>query len=55
MALAAPAMEDASCRRRKDLLMVKIGKVADWLGIGAPLLDAEITDVASIENAGPGS
>ncbi|HWZ01501.1 MAG TPA: UDP-3-O-(3-hydroxymyristoyl)glucosamine N-acyltransferase [Edaphobacter sp.] len=35
--------------------MVKIGKVADWLGIGAPLLDAEITDVASIENAGPGS
>ena len=35
--------------------MVKIGKVADWLGIGAPLLDGEITDVASIENAGPGS
>src|SRR5580704_4543945 len=55
MALAASAMEDASCRRRKDLLMVKIGKVADWLGIGAPLLDGEITEVASIENAGPGS
>jgi UDP-3-O-[3-hydroxymyristoyl] glucosamine N-acyltransferase len=35
--------------------MVKIGKVADWLGVSAPLLDAEITEVASIENAEPGS
>ncbi|MCU1249125.1 MAG: UDP-3-O-(3-hydroxymyristoyl)glucosamine N-acyltransferase [Edaphobacter sp.] len=35
--------------------MVKIGKVADWLGVSAPLLDEEITEVASIENAGPGS
>jgi UDP-3-O-[3-hydroxymyristoyl] glucosamine N-acyltransferase len=36
-------------------MMVKIGKVADWLGVSAPLLDGEITEVASIENAGPGS
>jgi len=35
--------------------MVKVGKVADWLGVSAPLLDGEITEVASIENAGPGS
>jgi len=35
--------------------MVKIGKVADWLGVSAPLLDAEITEVAGIENAEPGS
>jgi UDP-3-O-[3-hydroxymyristoyl] glucosamine N-acyltransferase len=35
--------------------MVKVGKVADWLGVSAPLLDAEITEVASIENAEPGS
>jgi UDP-3-O-[3-hydroxymyristoyl] glucosamine N-acyltransferase len=48
-------MEDASSRRRRDLLMAKIGKVADWLGVGAPLLDGEITEVASIENAGAGS
>jgi UDP-3-O-[3-hydroxymyristoyl] glucosamine N-acyltransferase len=35
--------------------MVNIGKVADWLGVSAPLLEAEITEVASIEAAGPGS
>ena len=35
--------------------MVKIGKVADWLGVSAPLLDAEIAEVASMEAAGPGS
>jgi UDP-3-O-[3-hydroxymyristoyl] glucosamine N-acyltransferase len=35
--------------------MVKIGKVADWLGVSAPLLDSEITEVASIETAGPAS
>jgi UDP-3-O-[3-hydroxymyristoyl] glucosamine N-acyltransferase len=34
--------------------MVTIGKVADWLGVSAPLLDGEITQVASIEDAGPG-
>src|SRR3982074_1350349 len=55
MALVAPAVEDAASGRRGDLLMVKIGKVADWLGVSAPLLDEEITEVASIENAGPGS
>jgi UDP-3-O-[3-hydroxymyristoyl] glucosamine N-acyltransferase len=35
--------------------MAKIGKVADWLGVSAPLLDGEITEVAGIEDAGPGS
>ncbi len=35
--------------------MVNIGKVADWLGVSAPLLDAVITEVAAIEGAGPGS
>lgn len=35
--------------------MARIGKVADWLGVSAPLLDGEITEVASIESAGPGS
>jgi UDP-3-O-[3-hydroxymyristoyl] glucosamine N-acyltransferase len=55
MAVAAPALEDAASGRRGDLLMVKIGKVADWLGVSAPLLDAEIREVASMEAAGPGS
>lgn len=35
--------------------MVKIGKVADWLGVSAPLLEGEIREVASVEAAGPGS
>ena len=35
--------------------MATIGKVADWLGVSAPLLEEEITEVASIETAGPGS
>jgi UDP-3-O-[3-hydroxymyristoyl] glucosamine N-acyltransferase len=48
-------MEDAASGRRGDLLMAKIGKVADWLGVSAPLLEGEITEVASIEDAGPGS
>jgi UDP-3-O-[3-hydroxymyristoyl] glucosamine N-acyltransferase len=55
MALVASAVEDATSGRRGDLLMVKVGKVADWLGVSAPLLDAEIAEVASIENAEPGS
>src|SRR5881398_2872869 len=42
-------------RRRGVISMAKIGKVADWLGVSAPLLDEEITEVASIETAGPGS
>jgi UDP-3-O-[3-hydroxymyristoyl] glucosamine N-acyltransferase len=35
--------------------MAKIGKVADWLGVSAPLLEGEVREVASIEGAGPGS
>jgi len=35
--------------------MVRIGKVADWLGVSAPLLEAEIAEVASLEAAGPRS
>ena len=35
--------------------MAKIGKVADWLGVSAPLLEEEVTEVASIQDAGPGS
>jgi UDP-3-O-[3-hydroxymyristoyl] glucosamine N-acyltransferase len=29
-----------------------MGKVADWIGVSAPLLDIEITEVSSIEDAG---
>ncbi len=32
-----------------------MSKVADWIGVSAPLLDVEITEVSSIEGAGPGS
>jgi UDP-3-O-[3-hydroxymyristoyl] glucosamine N-acyltransferase len=32
-----------------------MSKVADWIGVSAPLLDVAITDVSSIEGAGPGS
>ncbi len=35
--------------------MARIGKVADWLGVSAPLVDGEITEVAGIDRAGPGS
>jgi UDP-3-O-[3-hydroxymyristoyl] glucosamine N-acyltransferase len=35
--------------------MARMGKVADWLGVSAPLLDGDITEVAGIEAAGPGS
>lgn len=35
--------------------MVTLGKVADWIGVSAPLLDGEITEVSSIESAGKGS
>jgi UDP-3-O-[3-hydroxymyristoyl] glucosamine N-acyltransferase len=35
--------------------MVKMGKVADWIGVSAPLLDVEITEVSKIESAGSGS
>jgi UDP-3-O-[3-hydroxymyristoyl] glucosamine N-acyltransferase len=48
-------MEDAAGRRGGDLLMASLGKVADWLGVSAPLLDGEIAEVASIEGAGASS
>jgi len=35
--------------------MVKMGKIADWIGVSAPLLDGEITEVSNIEGAGAGS
>ena len=35
--------------------MTKMGKVADWIGVSAPLVDGEISEVASIEAAGLGS
>ncbi|MGH9597222.1 MAG: UDP-3-O-(3-hydroxymyristoyl)glucosamine N-acyltransferase [Edaphobacter sp.] len=35
--------------------MVKISKIADWLGVSAPLQEVEIAEVASLEGAGPRS
>lgn len=35
--------------------MVSMGKVADWLGVSAPLLDGDISEVSAIEGAGPWS
>jgi len=35
--------------------MAKMSKVADWIGVGAPLLDVEIAEVSSIEGAGSSS
>jgi UDP-3-O-[3-hydroxymyristoyl] glucosamine N-acyltransferase len=35
--------------------MANMSKVADWLGLSAPLLDVEIADVANIDVAGPRS
>jgi UDP-3-O-[3-hydroxymyristoyl] glucosamine N-acyltransferase len=34
---------------------ISMSKVADWLGVSAPLLDVEITEVSNIEGAGAGS
>jgi UDP-3-O-[3-hydroxymyristoyl] glucosamine N-acyltransferase len=34
---------------------ISMSKVADWIGVSAPLLDVEITEVSSIEGAGAGS
>jgi UDP-3-O-[3-hydroxymyristoyl] glucosamine N-acyltransferase len=45
-------MEDPAHGRRRDLLMAKMSKVADWIGVSVPLLDVEITEVSSIEGAG---
>jgi UDP-3-O-[3-hydroxymyristoyl] glucosamine N-acyltransferase len=53
--LDASALEDAAAGRGRNLLMVKMGKIADWIGVGAPLLDVEITEVSNIEGAGSGS
>jgi UDP-3-O-[3-hydroxymyristoyl] glucosamine N-acyltransferase len=35
--------------------MITMGKIADWIGVSAPLLDVEIAEVSTIEGAGPGS
>ncbi len=35
--------------------MARMSKVADWIGVNAPLLDVEITEVASIEAAAASS
>jgi UDP-3-O-[3-hydroxymyristoyl] glucosamine N-acyltransferase len=35
--------------------MVTMGKIADWIGVSAPLLDVEITEVSQIDSAGSGS
>ena len=35
--------------------MASMSKVADWIGVSAPLLDVEITEVSSIEEAGASS
>jgi UDP-3-O-[3-hydroxymyristoyl] glucosamine N-acyltransferase len=55
VAVDAPALEDAAARRRGDLLMATMSKVADWIGVSAPLLDVEITAVSNIEGAGENS
>jgi UDP-3-O-[3-hydroxymyristoyl] glucosamine N-acyltransferase len=51
MAVDAPAMEDAASGRNGDLLMAKMSEVADWIGVGAPVVDGEILAVSSIEAA----
>lgn len=35
--------------------IVKTGRIADWLGVSAPLLEVEIAEVASLQGAGPRS
>jgi UDP-3-O-[3-hydroxymyristoyl] glucosamine N-acyltransferase len=35
--------------------MATMGKVADWIGVSAPLLEVEITEVSGIEEAGASS
>jgi UDP-3-O-[3-hydroxymyristoyl] glucosamine N-acyltransferase len=47
----ASAMEDAAAGRRGDLLMATMSKVADWVGVSAPLLEVEVAAVSSIEGA----
>jgi UDP-3-O-[3-hydroxymyristoyl] glucosamine N-acyltransferase len=50
----ASALEDTAAGRDGNLLMATtatMSKVADWIGVGAPLLDVEITRVAGIDDA----
>ncbi len=49
--MGAPTLEDSACGRDGDLLMAKMSKVADWIGVSAPLLDVDITEVSNIEAA----
>jgi UDP-3-O-[3-hydroxymyristoyl] glucosamine N-acyltransferase len=51
----APAVEDAPAGGRGDLLMAKISEIAGWIGVKAPALDAEITEVSNMEGATPTS
>lgn len=51
----ASEVEDAAAGRGWDLLMAKMGKIADWVGVSAPLLEGEIVEVSNIEGAGTGS
>jgi UDP-3-O-[3-hydroxymyristoyl] glucosamine N-acyltransferase len=53
--LDASEVEDAAAGRGRNLLMAKMGKIADWVGVSAPLLDGEIVEVSNIEGAGSGS
>jgi UDP-3-O-[3-hydroxymyristoyl] glucosamine N-acyltransferase len=53
----APALEDTATGRDGNLLMATtaktatMSKVADWIGLSAPLLEVEVTAVSSIEDA----
>jgi UDP-3-O-[3-hydroxymyristoyl] glucosamine N-acyltransferase len=51
----ASALEDAAAGRDGDLLMVNLCKIADWIGVSAPLLEVEIMEVSNIEGAGTSS
>ena len=63
----ASAVEDAAAGRGGDLLMAiteamaktagpaTASRVADWIGVSAPTVDASVTNVSSIEEAGEDS
>jgi UDP-3-O-[3-hydroxymyristoyl] glucosamine N-acyltransferase len=36
-------------------MRTSMSQVADWIGVGAPLLDVDLTEVSNIEDAGAGS
>ena len=44
-------MEDTAVWGRGDLLMAKIGEIAGWIGVKAPAVEAEITEVSNMEGA----